>query len=343
MSGGRYFMNAPAGGGGGGLAISGTSGTLSDGSAVTISGSSFGTKSAAAPKVWEDFAGSLNANLDEHGGAFNIANTTNLRHTHAAHNARADFHTVGSFFDGHYFEYSGSDAPKWFTQYWVKLATNWSWGTTVEGGGNSSVANVKFVRYFPGGRTYTNVGYSMQNFVGGDIIRFIEHGSAGQGNAYLGVDGKDWFTLDTWHCVQVEMKENTGVDAANGHIRLWFDGALMDERTNFVTNTSDDAGDTTDKRPYILGFYDSWPQSGSTMYAYFCDLYVDDTWARVELGNNSVYDNCTHREMQIPTSWSSTAIGVTFKPGSFSGGASAWLFVIDSNGNKTAGFPVTLA
>jgi hypothetical protein len=284
--------------------------------------------------VWEDFAGALHADLEEHGGNLNTANANNLRHSHAATNARADFHTVGTNFDGHYFEYTGGDAPKWFHQYWVKLASNWNWGTTVSGGGDSSVANVKFVRFFPSGRTYTNVGYSMQNFIGGDIIRFIEHGSEAQGNAYLSVDGKTWFTLNTWHCVQVEM---------NGHIRIWLDGQLMDERTNFVTNTSDDASDTVDKRPYILGFYDSWPESGAAMFAYFCDIYVDDTWARVELGDNNVYDNCTHREMQIPTSWSASSIGVTFKPGSFAASASAWLFVIDANGNTTPGFPVTVA
>jgi len=31
--------------------------------------------------------------------------------------------------------------------------------------------------------------------------------------------------------------------------------------------------------------------------SYFDDIYIDDSWARTEVGDNATYDNCTHREI----------------------------------------------
>src|SRR5437660_1550173 len=76
---------------------------------------------------------------------------------------------------------------------------------------------------------------------------------------------------------------------------------------------------------------------------YFADLYMDTTPQRVVLANNVVYAAATITELQIPTSWSDTSIGITVNLGSFSTGQTAYLFVFDSTGTPSAsGFPVTV-
>jgi hypothetical protein len=42
---------------------------------------------------------------------------------------------------------------------------------------------------------------------------------------------------------------------------------------------------------------------------------------------------CTHREIQIPSAWSDTSITITLNKGSFANFNSAYLYVIDADGN----------
>ena len=264
--------------------VTDVSGALANSQTITIRGTSFGTKGVAAPLVWEDFAdGALDPSLTPH-GLLTVSNTDNLRHPFSSRNARADFKLTDGNWDGHYFQYNGGTARKWFVQYWIKLATNWHWGTTGSDGGDGGLANVKFFRMLPSGdRNYANVGYSTHGFQDGEVLRFVEHGE----QTYLGINGQDLFTPAAWHSVQIEYGENGGAGQANGTMRLWIDGSLKDSTSMLDTNPVDD-GEPVDKRPYIIGFYDSWGPSvapGDNMFAYYSDLYVDSSWSRVELGN----------------------------------------------------------
>jgi hypothetical protein len=78
--------------------------------------------------------------------------------------------------------------------------------------------------------------------------------------------------------------------------------------------------------------------------------YVDDVYlatgsgaqARVEIGDKSVYTSCTNLAMTTPTAWSTGSVTTTIRQGSFTAGQSAYLFVIDSSGNVSSGYPVTI-
>lgn len=320
--------------------ISSIVGPVAQGHTIGISGSSFGVKPAATPLVWETFEDGALDDLTPHtadnGMIYN--NTDNLRHQFARFNARADFRIGG----GHYFAYDRDTAAKWFVQYWIKLGSNWHFGTSTFEGADDGLANVKFFRLYPtGSRNYSNVGYSLHSFAGGDVSRFVENTD----NMYLGVDARNWFTSDTWHMVQVEFAENGGVGQHNGTMRLWVDGVLRDNTTTLNTNGTKD-GPAANKRPYVIGWYDSWSPSdttASTMFAYYSDIYVDSTWARVELGNASTYNSCTHREIQPPTAWSASSVTVRVNQGSFAKGETAYLYVTNPSGEVNAnGFPVTV-
>jgi hypothetical protein len=78
-------------------------------------------------------------------------------------------------------------------------------------------------------------------------------------------------------------------------------------------------------------------------YQYFDDIYMDTTFSRVMLANNSNYDNATIIEPQIPSAWSSNSITFTANLGKFQDQGTAYLFVFDSNNTRNAtGFPVTI-
>ena len=82
--------------------------------------------------------------------------------------------------------------------------------------------------------------------------------------------------------------------------------------------------------------------NGITSFRQYTDhVFVQiGSQARVELGNAAVYDNCTHREIQVPSVWSDTSITIEAIEGQLLSG-SRYLFVVDANGAVSAGFAVT--
>lgn len=75
---------------------------------------------------------------------------------------------------------------------------------------------------------------------------------------------------------------------------------------------------------------------------YWSELYVDNTQARVEIGDREQWSQCTHREIQIPTAWSDAQITVTGNWGTLAPETPLWLFVVDKNGSVSEGFSVSL-
>lgn len=80
-----------------------------------------------------------------------------------------------------------------------------------------------------------------------------------------------------------------------------------------------------------LGHY--YDTGGPDMNHYISDAYIDITQQRVEIGNASSWSSCTHREIQIPSAWSDDSITITGNQGSFAVGNTAYLYVVDANGN----------
>jgi hypothetical protein len=319
--------------------LSSVIGTIAHGQTVTIQGSAFGAKPTAAPLAWEDFAGGTLKALTARGSpSLTLANADNLRTPFSIRNARCDFKQGGG---GCFFSYDAAVSSRWFVQYWVKLAPNWQWGTTTYNGGNDGMANVKFVRFFPtGSRNYSNVGYAFHGFAGNQTLRFVENGAS----TYRPIDLNTLLTPGSWHLIQVEFGENSGVDRADGRLRLWIDGQLYDDTRTLVTNVGTD-GPAVNKRPFIIGLYDSWPPSDApvaNMFGYYADIYVDNTFARVEIGDAPRYDDCTHREIQYPLSWGAGSIAIRVNQGAFAAGRTAYLFVVDDSGRvNPVGFPIT--
>ena len=87
----------------------------------------------------------------------------------------------------------------------------------------------------------------------------------------------------------------------------------------------------------------SLPPDGS--HVYMTDIYVDDTYARVMIGDAPTLAASKHREIQIPQSWtdngSSAQISIVVHQGTFANNASAYLFVVDGKSNISSGKQIT--
>ena len=329
-----------------GPTIADVTGSASHGEVLTITGSSFGSKSGASPVAWDDFEDGT-ADTNPTVGVWERINglgihsaTANQRHGHSSFNGKYDFGRGTAGFGGGLDQYG-----KWYAGYWFKLASNWTWGKCCDQ--TSHLGNVKFFRVWHSGSGQDNWVTAFHTF--GNSAPYCTDRSQPNCSAIAEVypcASGDYYwnsfvtdiTKGEWHHLQMEYEESSGVNVADGTARVWFDGELKGEWTNLVTRCNIAA---TPKRMSLVGFYNSW---GSTpRYSYWQDdSYIDNTWARVEIGDAPVYSDCSHRELQVPTAWSGNSISVTVNQGSFSDGETAYVFVVDGNGNvNTNGYPVS--
>jgi hypothetical protein len=72
------------------------------------------------------------------------------------------------------------------------------------------------------------------------------------------------------------------------------------------------------------------------------NVYVDNTRARVEIGNAPTWAACTRREVQPHLTWEDTSITAIAQKGLLSAGAN-WVYVVSAAGTASAGIPITLA
>ena len=101
-----------------------------------------------------------------------------------------------------------------------------------------------------------------------------------------------------------------------------------------------------------IHFENYWDDSAAP-YTESADIFYDDiyiqigTQARVEVGNNEVYANCTRLEIQYPTAWCRDGfcdgrIKFEFNRGRFKNGQTVYVFVIHDDGTASNGSPIIL-
>jgi hypothetical protein len=150
----------------------------------------------------------------------------------------------------------------------------------------------------------------------------------------------DYTKLDfnKWYRVEMYLKlSDPGV--ANGIAEVNYVGVSMARDTNRVTRGTNEADSYLNK--FMLG------QGLATVHSvgdiYIDDVFVANSYARIEIGNKSDFSSCSHREIQHPSRWTSDSINIKVNQGTFKDGEKAYLFVVDSNGNVSSGYPVTFS
>lgn len=323
-----------------GQSISAISGTTAQGGSVVISGSSFGTKATAAPLIYDDFDSGVNGNpISAAAGWTEVGYSgvqiprydTTVKHSGAGSmklfwnnwESACSVKKAGNFAQEFYldgwFQYDQEDAPPYSRV--VKLLLLFGDGALeypqIHFGTSNCTQNERFhIAGYADETTPTDTEYGFRL---GDAIGRFRH-------------------------MQLWLKASSS-GQHNGAVRLWLDGQLIASSDNYLTV----AGNQGFWNHVRLGYYhahDGIPglcdPSPGDAYGWWDNVYIDNTRARVELGNAATYDACTLREIQVPSSWSNSSITVNFKQGAFAAGQSAYLFVVTSTGAVSSGHPLTI-
>ena len=124
-----------------------------------------------------------------------------------------------------------------------------------------------------------------------------------------------------------------------GAMKFWKDAALV----------KNDTGVSTIADGEYRGFV-GFPGYGRVDAAVTSRPTYDDVYiavgaaamARVELGDNSTYTDCTKLAVATVNTWADTSISASVRSGSFSPGETAYLFAIDADGVASGGYQVTI-
>ena len=181
---------------------------------------------------------------------------------------------------------------------------------------------------------------------------------AGNDNAFQLATGRAtgdtrWFSFLDWNRYSVYMKGGAVPDVDPGTV--WSQG-MSGEFGQKIFESIDkklfDGDDTPDgyqfqddaisrwNRLNVPGWHRGGDDNAAAMYD---DIYIAtgvNARARIEIGNKPLYSDCNILAITTPTSWQDNTITTTIRQGVFKDGETTYLFVIDTNGNVSDGYPL---
>ncbi len=341
--------------------VTSTSGTWSHDGTVTITGSGFGVKGTAAPVIWDDASGSDVAAMWDgawpdcaKNGAYNLAyrspaqvgRNIPLPHKHLTR------YIAGAHFGPTPGPQCGYSVILWKTRtttsfpsysyisWYQRVDDNWRFGgddnfktfAYSQGSGPYNLPNNWYAEYNarPTSRT-SGAAYHLND----DAT-----GSAAQSLQAPDQNGHSWWwegavnpMSGAWVKVEMELKYT---NLADGYVKLWEDGVLKIDYRGATDRLPGSA-----RTEGIGGYARNYPHT--TNWRYFADVYLDYSRARVILGNAPTLAASTVREVQVPTAWSDTTIVVSANLGTFSQAQTAYVYVVDPNGEANrSGLPIII-
>jgi hypothetical protein len=316
-------------------AISSVSGNITRGGTITIDGTNFGTKNPAKPWVWADFEGGVvQADPNYSQGTINIYGSSPTLHisssgleTHSKYGAAGPAATS-----------SGKTGVGFNTIFSSGTNKVFFFGRKKYANSNflDNVTNYKWLRLYSStsGSSYTNFLLAFANY-GSKFTGFTNE----QATSIQSIEGA-YDPNNTWLIQEVQLYHGSSAGSSDASIKYWRNGVKKADKT-FLGSTSSYSS-LEWRRVSVENFItnDLPVKDADVIYD---DIYIDNTWSRVMIGNASTFDACTHREIQIPTAWSSSQITVKGQTGTIVSGATAYLYVVDSSGNVNAsGYPITI-
>lgn len=326
-------------------AVTDISGTISHKDIINISGNKFGTKNPAAPLIWADFEnGKINPSPLGQRTSWNVVE--NLKVTDISQSGNSNFNVVGIWDSNKNKKSFSFRTDKTISQgYWSKIyhyqKRYFNFDVT---------ANHKFWRLWPDpGITNVNNFLALWSNTG----RCYNEGEGYAGGVMGSYQGKPP-EKNRWYIEEFIWQHSGGtgknLDGSirwkdpNNHSMGYYSGIWEYTRNGVQIQHREnvDNGQKNHSQLRTDNFTDSryLPPDGSKVY--MDDIYIDDTYARVMIGNQKTLSASTHREIQIPSAWSDSSITITVNQGSFSDGDTAYIYVVDSSGNASRGFPIII-
>lgn len=333
--------------------ISSVSGVAEQGQQLRIVGSGFGSKASAGPLVYDDFesgtdgqliAGNPPAvrNISGNWTWSDYANkaSNRPRYSRVVTRPNSSLSANMSYGSGAYnnsleiirnIQESGGEVYFSFWRYHRKTSTAWS-------------RNVKpWIVY--GSTGYHPVAYdgwgSPSQGDGGFRNSVQDAGSTGStlwgGPNLSSIDGQ-------WIRIEGYLKQSSP-GGNDGAFQIWIHTdsspniSLVQSSTSYTTRSSNNYW-----RQWHFGSYHATDDpSTASAEVYLDSLYFDTSRARIEIGNSPTWSGSSRREVQIAKSWSSGSIDFELGLGAFQPGQTAYVFVVDANGQASSqGFPITI-
>lgn len=302
----NIIINAEAPGDG----ISSLSGTASHGNSVTISGAGFGSKSTAAPQLWDTvenqstYSGLSDGDTIPDGGSYPWYNNASsgpqvkMETTDSQRGQSSEMYKIvfsGNSGGGLLESYDYNNAILYLS-WWFKASTDWQGGSQ----SNKILRMNEDASYVPSSLQWS--------WTEGQFYAY--HGS------YLCEEWDDWGGNDnSWNRLEILLNANS--TSVTG--RAYTNGSLT--HTCAIS-----APANTDCVSIGLN-----PNSSISVNVWFDDVYIDTVWTRVELCSGSTWSSKGTCEIQPASSWSSTSIAITFNQGAFANSSTAYLYIIDSS------------
>jgi len=317
--------------------ITGASGNVVHGNSITISGGNFGSKSQAAPYKYDDFEdGSLGETIGD--GWYTWSNISGKEPIYSDAQTRASGIAEQTAYLQHDVAYNstlGVTGLNWGYDHEAYLSC-WYYCTTA----GAESRNFKILA-FRGGAAGDWDGPDIR----ADMYPNTDSGHAYVADCSKALIAQDWslggnLMENGWHRVELwahmgtsSSSDNDGICNGWRDLSSWW--VIEDFEYDFSTQDFDNI--------YFAAYFATDEGTPTPqMWWYWDEIYIDTTQSRVEMGDASTWNGCTHREIQIPSSWSGDSITATVNRGSFSTGT-AYLYVVDSDGNVSPGYEVTIS
>jgi len=324
--------------------INSVSGNIINGGSATVTGLGFGIKSPAAPILWENFEWGFDGDF--------ISTSPEHTYTYSLNNGCPEIDTSQKYGQGTRSAFdelweSGDESTEFRPFYYtfnpstkIYLSYYGRWGHSA---GTPSIYGFwKTARLVGEGGVYSTPPSSGTTYFpsNGDHVYYFENGDGLQYGWKYDIGD---MPKDVWHRLENYFVASTP-GSADGLAQFWHNLVKQNLKANWDTGVmTRNAATTGGIFRFNSGHMWVNAELNKHFYIWVDDLYIDNTQARVEIGNNAVWENCTKREIQIPTAWSDGSITFTANQGSFQAGNTVYLYIVDQNGEiNISGYPVVI-
>jgi hypothetical protein len=314
--------------------ISYVDGEVSDGQTLTLWGAEFGFKGVPEPWCWDYITNNVEYDDDnlvpgdtipvgpgEYWPAFYPGHTVQYGEEDPRVPGRAYFTKTGSGAMRWYDPGDADDAKRLYINWWLR---------------SDDVENIGYTKFL---RVTNDISPTYPNRMSWceKVITY----KLGDAECIDYTADTDWWStiskvqVDTWNNMEISLDSSISEECDQGLMTFQVNGTdthqtnyWAPERLHYVSALGQDINVT-------LSSHDAnfdWSE-----------VYIDTTFARVMLGNDEDFANCTHKEIQIPSLWEEDQLAVTVNLGTFAPGEQAYLFVVDRTGVPSAGLPVLVS
>ena len=318
-------------------------GDMGRGLSITIGGINFGSKASPEPLIWDDFEtgtsggpiGGTTAHINNlpgspaWGGNGATFSATGLRSA-STRAARSEF--ISSYGSG--FKIPLSQQVVYFT-YWYKINHLSAPSYT------DNIKPFMWTGSRDGEAPIAYLGYGEQGVDGSGRNALQDIESLGNNTLW----GSNITQLQEWVRLEFYIAQSDP-NTFNGTYQFWLQrpgvsaSLILNGDGDRKTRATAIGYDELNIMPYARL---SGSQGAAQTESLTDDIYIDSTLARVELCDGSTWANKTFCEIQLPTTWSDTSITATVNPGAFTAAQTAYIYVVDANGDvNTNGYAVTI-